>query len=149
MEQEKTAARNPAMVRHLASRQTHWPNLPPLPYRPHPQREALGPIPQWPADDKPATLRWPNQSEKHELPPGLRSPEEAAKHPRGGVAVEVIQRLKSVLRDEPLLLAGVSGPFTLAAQLLQLTQSEVTRRDDLPADAVELAAATITHIATK
>ncbi len=54
-------------------------------------------------------------------------PEEAAKHPRVGVAVEVIQRLKSLLRDEPLLLAGVSGPFTLAAQLLQLTQTEAPR----------------------
>jgi hypothetical protein len=118
-------------------------------FDPNLEAEALGAALQWHTDDKPATLHWPNQPEKRELPQGLRSPEAAAKHRRVGVAVEVIQRLKSLLRKEPLLLAGVSGPFTLAAQLLQLTQSEAPRRDDLPADAVELAVATITQIATK
>src|SRR5580700_759946 len=118
-------------------------------FDPNLEAEALGAALQWHTDDKPATLHWPNQPEKRELPQGLRSPEAAAKHRRVGVAVEVIQRLKSLLRKEPLLLAGVSGPFTLAAQLLQLTQSETTRGDDLPADTVELTAATITQIATK
>ena len=118
-------------------------------FDPNLEAEALGATLQWHPDDKPAMLHWPHQPQKGALPEGLRSPEEAAKHPRVGVAVEVIQRLKSLLRDEPLLLAGVSGPCTLAAQLLQLTQTEAARSDDLPADAVELAAATITQIATK
>lgn len=50
---------------------------------------------------------------------------------------------------EPLLLAGVSGPLALAAKLLQRTEREAIRHDDLPDDSVELAAETITQIATK
>jgi uroporphyrinogen-III decarboxylase len=61
----------------------------------------------------------------------------------------VIQRLKSLLRDEPLLLAGGLGPLTLAAQFLQLNASGAIRCEDLPDTALELAAATITQIATK
>src|SRR5580700_9520993 len=118
-------------------------------FDPNLEAEALGATLQWPPNDEPARLHRPNLPEKRELPQALRSPEEAAKHSRVGVAVEVIERLQSLLRDEPLLLAGVSGPFTLAAQLLQRTESEAARRDDLPADAVELAAATITQISTK
>lgn len=118
-------------------------------FDPNLEAEALGGTLQWRPDDKPVTLDRSNQPENRELPQGLRSPEEAAKHPRVGVAVEVIERLKSVLRDEPLLLAGVSGPFTLAAQLLQRTQSDAPRRDDRVVDAVELAAATITQVAAK
>lgn len=35
------------------------------------------------------------------------------------VALEVIRRMKSMIRDDVLLAAGVSGPFRLAAQLVQ------------------------------
>ena len=118
-------------------------------FDPNLEAEALGATLLWRPDDKPAAPHWPNRSEKGKLPEGLLSPEEAAKYPRVTVAAEVIQRLKSLLRDEPLLLAGVSGSFTLAAQLLQRTPSEATSRDDLPANAIEFAAATITQIASK
>ena len=81
-------------------------------------------------DDQPPTLHWPHRSENRRTPENLRSPEDAAKHPRVTVAVEVIQRLKSLLRDEPLLLAGVTGPFTLAAQLTRSAPADslTTRR---------------------
>lgn len=107
---------------------------------PHLEAEALGATLEWSEDNQAATPHWPQT---------LRSPEEAAKHPRVSVAAEVIQRLKSLLREEPLLLAGVSGPLTLAAQITRQTGREPLHHDD-PADvAVELAAATITQIATK
>ena len=75
-------------------------------FDPYLEAEALGATLQQLADDQPPTLRWPHRAEIGELPEGLRSPEDAAKRPRVAVAVEVIQRLKSLLRDEPLLLAG-------------------------------------------
>jgi hypothetical protein len=118
-------------------------------FAPNLEAEALGATLQWPANDEPTKPHSSNQPEKGKLPECLGSPEEAAKHSRVGAAVEVIQRLKSLLRDEPLLLAGVSGPLTLAAQLLQLNASEAIRCEDLPNTALELAAATITQIATK
>lgn len=109
-------------------------------FDPNLEAEALGAVIDWPPNDEPPTLRWPQT---------LRIPEEASKHPRVKVAAEVIQRLKSLLRDEPLLQAGVSGPFTLAAQLTQPSGREPINRDNLPEAAIELAAATITQIATK
>ena len=109
-------------------------------FDPNLEAEALGATIEWPTNDAPPKLHWPQN---------LRSPEEAAKHPRVAVAAEVIHRLKSLLRDEPLLLAGVSGPFTLATHLQQSAGRESIRSDDLPDSAVELAAATITQVATK
>src|SRR5271169_5071995 len=53
------------------------------------------------------------------------------------------------MRDEPLLCAGVTGPFTLAAHLLNLRPVDVPPREDFSEAALELAAATITQIATK
>ncbi len=118
-------------------------------FDPNLEAEALGATIEWPTSEEPPTQHWPNNPKKGELPNNLRAPEEAAKHPRVKVAIEVIQRLKSLLRDEPLLQAGVSGPFTLAAQLTQQTKRDPISRDDLPDAAIELAAATITQIVTK
>lgn len=110
--------------------------------------EALGATLQYATEDQPPTLQWPHRAEIGELPEGLRSPEDAAKSPRVAVAVEVLQRLKSLLRDEPLLLAGVTGPFTLAAHLTDLRPTHEPPREDFPDAALELAA-TVTQIATK
>ena len=109
-------------------------------FDPNLEAEALGAIISRSANDDPPTSHWRSN---------LRTPEEAANHPRVKVATEVIQRLKSLLRDEPLLQAGVNGPFTVAAQLAQQTGRESINREDLPEAAIELAAATITQIATK
>jgi len=116
-------------------------------FDPHLEAEALGATPHY--EDHPPTLQWPHGTEAGELPESLRSPEEAAQSPGVTVAVEVIQRLKSLMRDERLLCAGVSGPFTLAAHLLALRPTDATPREDFSAVALELAAATSTQIATK
>jgi hypothetical protein len=113
------------------------------------EAEALGAKLHWQADDEPPTLQWPHVTEAGEFPENLRSPEDAAESPRVIVAIEVIQRLKSLLRDEPLLCAGVTGPFTLAAHLLDLRPADAPPREDFSDAALELAAATITQIATK
>jgi hypothetical protein len=118
-------------------------------FDPYLEAEALRATLQYPPDDKSPTLQWPQPVGAGELPENLRSPEDAAKTPRVTVAVEVIQRLKSLTRDEPLLCAGVSGPFTLAAHLLDLRPADVPPREDFSDAALELAAATITQIATK
>jgi Uroporphyrinogen decarboxylase (URO-D) len=118
-------------------------------FDPYLEAEALGATLQYVAGDNPPTLEWPHRAEIGELPENLRSPEDAAKSPRVTVAVEVLQRLKSLMRDEPLLCAGVSGPFTLAAHLLDLRPADAPPREDYSDAALELAAATITQIVTK
>jgi hypothetical protein len=115
----------------------------------HLEAEALGATLQYAANHQPPALQWPRRAAIGELPEGLRSPEDAAKSSRVTVAVEVIQRLKSILRDEPLLLAGVCGPFTLAAHLADLRPANAPPREDFSDSALELAAVTITQIATK
>jgi hypothetical protein len=118
-------------------------------FDPHLEAEALGATLQYAAEDHRPTLQWPHVTEAGELPESLHSPEDAAQSPRVTVAVEVMQRLKSLMRDEPLLCAGVSGPFTLAAQLLALPRTEAPVREDFSDVALELAASTITQVATK
>jgi hypothetical protein len=118
-------------------------------FDPYLEAEALGATLQYTPDEQPPTLQWPQPAGAGELPENLRSPEDAAKNHRVAVAIEVIQRLKSLMRDEPLLCAGVSGPFTLAAHLLDLRPADAPQREDFSDAALELAAATITQIATK
>jgi Uroporphyrinogen decarboxylase (URO-D) len=110
---------------------------------------ALGAVLQSQTGDQPPAIQWPQSAEKGEVPDGLRSPEDAAKCSRVTVAVEAIRRLKSLLRDEPLLMAGVAGPFTLAARITGLSNEDAARREDFSDAALELAAATITQIASK
>ncbi|MFZ0737483.1 MAG: uroporphyrinogen decarboxylase family protein [Candidatus Acidiferrales bacterium] len=110
------------------------------------EAEALGGALQWTAEDRPPTLCWPENSQKGELPNSLRSAEEAAKSGRVTVAAEVIRRLSSLRRDDSLLMAGVTGPFTLAARILQVENNDGLYREDLTDSAVELAAAAITRI---
>ncbi|MGA8223339.1 MAG: uroporphyrinogen decarboxylase family protein [Candidatus Acidiferrales bacterium] len=117
-------------------------------FDPHLEMEALGAKLVWHEDSQPPTITWPQPAAKGTLPGNLRSPEDAAKTPRAKVAVEVITRLKSLFRDEPLLMAGVTGPFTLAARLTQLDQNEAARPEDLPAAAIELAASAITSLSS-
>ena len=118
-------------------------------FDPYLESEALGAVLQWQTGDQPPAIQWPQSPEKGEVPDSLRSPEDAAKSSRVAVAVEAIRRLKSLLRDEPLLMAGVAGPFTLAARITGLRKEDAGRRENFSDAALELAAATITQIASK
>jgi hypothetical protein len=110
--------------------------------------EALGAALRWSNDDQPPSVCWLGAARKGELPQGLRSPEDAVKTGRIPIAAEVIRRLDSLLRDEALLMAGVNGPFTLAAKLLQFGEQEIAGADDLPASALEVAAAMLALLAS-
>jgi Uroporphyrinogen decarboxylase (URO-D) len=116
-------------------------------FEPGLEAEALGATVQWDGDDRPPTFRWPRPGSAGELPEGLRSPEDAAKYGRVGIAVEVIRRMKSILRDDCLLMAAVSGPFTLAAMLTQVGGHDTLRAQDISASALDLATAAISPIA--
>src|ERR1700687_4192697 len=104
------------------------------------EAEALGGTLEWRSDTEPPALRWPSAAEPGQLPAGLRSPAEMLKSGRMPVALEVIRRLKALLREESLLMAGVSGPFTLASQLSGLYGDDhVQTFVDLPDFALEVA----------
>ena len=81
--------------------------------------EALGGALDWDAEGQQASLRWPQPGQTDDLPGGLRSPDEVVKSGRVPVAVEVIARMNPFVGDQSLLIAGVTGPFTLAALLTQ------------------------------
>ncbi|MGB0036512.1 MAG: uroporphyrinogen decarboxylase family protein, partial [Candidatus Acidiferrales bacterium] len=110
--------------------------------------EALGAELRLESDVKPPSVHWPQSSPKGEIPAGPRSPEEAVKCGRVPIALEVIRRLNSLLRDEFILMAGVTGPFTLAARLAQLSLGSTLRREDFSENALELAASTITAVSS-
>src|SRR6185437_10228313 len=101
--------------------------------------EALGGALRWQSEDQPPAVCWPASVRKGELPRGLRSPEDAVKAGRIPTATEVIRRLNSLFRDDTLLMAGVSGPFTLAASLLQIGEQEWVD-NDVSSSALDLAA---------
>jgi hypothetical protein len=112
------------------------------------ESEALGARLEWPADDRPPLLRWPEQ---RMASPAAELSGSAPGSVGGGrvpVAVEVIRRLKATLRSGALLMASVSGPLTLAASLAQLDAKSGLDRPDVPESDLDLAASAITPIAT-
>jgi hypothetical protein len=108
--------------------------------------EALGAALQWGAADQPPSVRWPQGAEPGEIPEGLRSPEEAAQMGRIPIAIEVLRRMKTMVRDDSILMAGVTGPFTLAARIAQLEAGGAWRTREIPESALEYAASVTTRI---
>ena len=113
-------------------------------FDPYLEVEALGADLRWQSDGQLPTVCWPAPARKGELPQSLRSPEAAVKAGRIGIAAEVIRRLTSLVRDDALLMAGVSGPFTLAASFLQIVEQEWVD-NDVSSSALDLAAAMLTQ----
>ncbi len=109
--------------------------------------EALGASLQWGADNQPPSISWPHGATPGELPDDLRSPEEAVKSGRAAVAADVLRRMNSMTRDDSILMAGLSGPFTLAARLAQLDRDDAWRTQPPPDSALELAASLLTQLA--
>ena len=103
------------------------------------EAEALGGALDWDAQGQQASLRWPRPGETGNLPGGLRSPDEAVKGGRVPVAVEVIARLKSLASGQSSLMAGITGPFTLAALLTQTNATNGNLERDSDAAAMVLA----------
>jgi Uroporphyrinogen decarboxylase (URO-D) len=109
------------------------------------EAEALGGTIDWDAGGQVRSLRWAGES--GELHQGERLLEEPAKRGRIGVALEVIRRLKLILRDDCLLMVGIAGPFALAKMLAQLNGEQNSRADDISEAFLDLAASLITPLA--
>jgi len=52
---------------------------------------------------------------------------------------KVLRRMKAMVRDDSILMAGVTGPFTLAARLMQMDASGDGRTREFPESALEVA----------
>lgn len=109
-------------------------------FDPYLEAEALGGVLDWESDARRPSLRWPRPSHNGELPEGLCAPEETGSRGRVPIAVEVVRRLKPLVRDDFLLVAGVTGPLTLAALLASAGASESEGAHALPDSALNLAA---------
>ena len=118
-------------------------------FDPYLEVEALGGTLHWKNEDLPPELCWPPHANLGQLWHNLRPPEMAAQEGRTPVAVEVIRRLKSMLREECLLMVGATGPFTLASSVLGMDRDDVRRSRDFPAPAVEFTASVTAQISTK
>ncbi len=117
-------------------------------FDPYLEVEALGATLQRVSDHQAPAIHWPRPARMGELPEGLRSPEEAVKSGRVPVAVEVIRRMNALANRDFLLMAGVAGPLTLAARIIQLENKETLRSEDFSEAAQELAASVATQMAS-
>jgi hypothetical protein len=122
-------------------------------FDPYLEAEALGATIDWEFRESGATktgspLSWPDPAEKGTLPRAVISPEQAVRGACVAVAVEVIRRLNTVQRDGSILMAGVTGPFTLAARLTGLECEQSLRPEDVPREALEIAASFVTLLGT-
>lgn len=100
------------------------------------EAEALGCTLNWLPDGSTGLVR-PQFSDVEELRQKLYSPDKLPTMGRIPVASQVLQRLKVMLKDEPALMVGVTGPLTLAAQLSAGSDGDVSH--PLP-DLLEFAA---------
>ncbi|MBV9086405.1 MAG: hypothetical protein JOY79_02880, partial [Acidobacteriaceae bacterium] len=107
-------------------------------FDPNLEAEALGARLEWQNDV--AHIVWPDAS-RNGGHPVLRPAEVAAKSARVAVAIDVIKRLNALVRDGTLLMAGVTGPHTLAAKIMQRGDAEPA---DIPAEVLEHAASVTT-----
>jgi len=80
----------------------------------------------------------PTFSDASDLRRKLSSLDSLGNKGRVGVACEVLRRLRVLLKDEPALMAGVTGPFSLAARLAGVASEAAIREQ--PRDLVEFAA---------
>jgi hypothetical protein len=116
-------------------------------FDPYLEVEALGATLEHISDDRPPLVHWPARAKAAELPPGLFSPEEAEKRGRVPLALEVVRRMNALPQRDFLLMAGVTGPLTLAARILQGGE-EAPRIEELFTTAQELTAAVTTQMAS-
>ena len=74
------------------------------------EAQALGGTVEWESGDYARAVRWPGPAFNGEVPAGLRSPEDSVKSSSVITAAEVIRRLKSLMRDDALLMAVYYRP---------------------------------------
>lgn len=114
-------------------------------FDPFVEAEALGATLDWPSEQGPPVLCWPEPTAIDQIPV-LDSRDEIINRGRITVALEVIRRLKTLLREDCLLMAGVSGPSTLAARLSGLQPSGPLAARGVTSSAIAVAASAITQV---
>lgn len=114
-------------------------------FDPYLEIEALGGILEWGSGEQPS-VHWTRNPVNADLPEGLHTMDELPTRGRIPVAVEVIRRLKSLVRDECLLTVGISGPFALAAQLVR-AERDASDEPGVSSLALEVASEVVAPIA--
>lgn len=86
-------------------------------FDPYLEIEALGAVLEWEAGERP-NARFAGDPLCGDVLRNLSTLDDLPSRGRIPVAIEVVSRLKSLVRDECLLTVGISGPFALASQLM-------------------------------
>jgi len=107
-------------------------------YDPFLEAEAVGCQREWRSDGS-SSITVPSFSSADDLRGKLNSHDDLSSKGHIPVACEVLRRLRVMLKDEPALMVRVSGPFSLAAQLLG-DKAVASPQQPLPPDLVEFAA---------
>jgi hypothetical protein len=115
-------------------------------FDPFVEAESLGGEVRWDSHDSAAELHWPETAGPGAPPDAWGAPEGAATRGRVPVAVDVIRRLKSLVRDGTLLMVGVTGPFALSALLAGTNGTQAAGLSSLHANAVEISGAVVAAI---
>lgn len=108
-------------------------------FDPYLEAEALGCEVTWNADDSSRILH-PLNTDVATLRDRLRSPQDVVERGRIPVACEVVRRLKMMLPGEPALVAVVTGPHALAAQLTGDVQDAESNSCEMVEFAAEITA---------
>jgi uroporphyrinogen decarboxylase-like protein len=110
--------------------------------------EALGAKVEHREELEPGLVHWPGPIQPGAIPESLCSPDEAGQHGRIRVATEVLRRMNALPIRDFLLMAGVSGPMTLATRIAQCEGNEGLRFEDVPTSVQDYAASVVTQTAT-
>src|ERR1700684_3406008 len=107
------------------------------------EAQALGGTVEWESGDYARGVRWPGPAFNGEVPGGVRAPEDSVNSSSVITCAEGIRLLKSLMRDDALLMACITGPFTLCALLSNADGDGELRADDVQSFAVAFSAAVI------
>ncbi len=110
--------------------------------------EALGAKVERGEELEPAFVHWPEPIQRGGMPEGLCSPEQAPQQGRVPVAKEVLCRMNALPNRDFLLMAGVSGPMTLATRIAQCEGNEKLRFEDISTSVQDYAASVVTQTAS-
>src|SRR5262249_40182756 len=113
-------------------------------FDPFVEAEALGATLDWPSEQDPPVLCWSEPSAIGQIPAVIEPGDEIIKRGPIAVALDVIRRLKTLLREDALLMAGVSGPSTLAARLAGLESRGPLAARGVTGSAIAVATSAIT-----
>jgi hypothetical protein len=111
------------------------------------EAEALGAELEWNSDSEPPAVRWPVPTGPDKSEPNLPQVAQVVQAGRIPLACEVIRRLNSPPTRNRLLMAGITGPFSLASRLMRSAAG--LGQPDFASPVFEFAGSLIIEIATR